>query len=145
VTGSKPQRARVVIVEGGQLALIRRVREGRTYYLFPGGGVEPGETPEQAAVREAWEELGVEVRLGEIVHEEVFDGGRFVFFRADIVGGEFGTGAWPDHAEESELERRRGGTHEAVWVPLAELRPEDVGLDVRPQALVERLISMEVK
>jgi 8-oxo-dGTP diphosphatase len=141
VTSSEPARARVVIVEEGRLALIKRVREGRTYYLFPGGGVEPGETPEQAAVREAWEELGVQVRLADVVHEEVFDGTRFVFFTAEIVGGEFGTGAWPDHAEESELERRKGGTHEAVWVPIAELRAEDVGLDVRPQALVERLLS----
>lgn len=31
---------------------------------FPGGKVEPGEDPAQAAIREAWEELGVRVRLG---------------------------------------------------------------------------------
>ena len=29
------------------LALIRRVRDGHTYYLFPGGGVEDGETPDR--------------------------------------------------------------------------------------------------
>jgi len=55
----------VVIVQAGRVALIKRVRAGRTYYLFPGGGVEEGETPEQAAIREAHEELGVEVELGE--------------------------------------------------------------------------------
>lgn len=31
---------------------------------LPGGKVEPGERPRDAAVREAWEELGVEVVLG---------------------------------------------------------------------------------
>lgn len=31
---------------------------------FPGGKVEPGEDPREAAVREAWEELGVRVHLG---------------------------------------------------------------------------------
>lgn len=31
---------------------------------FPGGKVEPGETPQDAAVRETLEELGVRVRLG---------------------------------------------------------------------------------
>jgi 8-oxo-dGTP pyrophosphatase MutT (NUDIX family) len=141
VTSSEPARARVVIVEDGRLALIKRVRDGRTYYLFPGGGVEAGETPEQAAVREAWEELGVDVRLGEVVHEELYGGTRFVFFAAEIAGGEFGTGDWPDHANLDESERAKGGTHEAVWFPLADLRAGDVGLDVRPQRLVERLLD----
>lgn len=31
---------------------------------FPGGKVDPGETPQEAAVREVREELGVRVRLG---------------------------------------------------------------------------------
>jgi len=56
-------RARIVLVDHGKLALIKRVRDGRTYYLFPGGGVEEGETPQDAARREAFEELGVEVEL----------------------------------------------------------------------------------
>jgi 8-oxo-dGTP diphosphatase len=34
---------------------------------FPGGKVEPGESPAQAAVREIREELGVDVELGEPV------------------------------------------------------------------------------
>jgi 8-oxo-dGTP pyrophosphatase MutT (NUDIX family) len=129
--------ARVVIVENGRVALIERVRAGRTYYLFPGGGVEPGETPEQAAVREACEELGVDVELRELLHDEVYDRIRYRYFAAEIVGGEFGTGLWPDHADMDENARERNGTHEAVWLPIAEL----AGLDVRPPELVRLLES----
>ena len=125
----------MVIVQDGRVALIKRVRAGRTYYLFPGGGVEEGESPEQAAIREAHEELGVEVELGEPRYEEDFDRSRFVYFDARIVGGEFGTGLWPDHAERDAGARERSGTHEPVWVPLDELD----GLDIRPKALVELL------
>ncbi len=134
MTGS---RARVVIVDDGRVALIKRVRAGRRYYLFPGGGVEEGETPEQAAIREAREELGVDVELGEPRYQEDFDGSQFVYFDAQIVGGTFGSGLWPDHAERSTQARERSGTHDPVWVSLDDLE----GLDVRPQALVKILTS----
>ena len=127
----------MVIVQDGRVALIKRVRSGKTYYLFPGGGVEAGETPEQAAIREAHEELGVAVELGEPRFEEDFDRSRFVYFDARIVGGAFGTGLWPDHAERDAKARERSGTHEPVWVALTDLD----GLDVRPKALVKLLAT----
>ena len=113
------------------MALIRRVRDGRTYYTVPGGGVEAGETPEQAAVREAREELGLDVELGDLVATIEF-GGRQLYYRARPVGGELGTGTWPDHAARDELQRAKRGTYEAVWVDVARL----AALDVRPAELV---------
>lgn len=132
-------RARVVIVADGRLALIRRVRDGHTYHLFPGGRVEAGETAGQAAVREAHEELGVTVRLGPVVHREWFRGEEFVYFDAEIIGGEFGTGAWPDHADPDSL--ARSGTFETVWVPLDEVGDIAIGYDVRPRELVAHLVA----
>ena len=137
VAGIDPsdQRARVVIMDGERVALIKRVRAGQTYYLFPGGGVEEGETLEEAAVREAREELGVDVELGGVEFDEVFEGVRFVYFRAAVAGGEFGTGLWPDHARRTAATHAERGTYEAVWLPLADLKRHDV----RPRELAERL------
>ncbi|MEV4414089.1 NUDIX domain-containing protein [Catellatospora sp. NPDC049609] len=51
----------VVYDEAGRVLLMRRHGEGT--WGLPGGGVEPGETWAQAAIRECREETGWEVRL----------------------------------------------------------------------------------
>lgn len=53
----------------GRILLARRT-EGRDLaglWEFPGGKIDPGETPEQALVRELREELGIEASVGEAV------------------------------------------------------------------------------
>ncbi len=37
------------------VGLIKRIRNGSVYYVFPGGGIEEGENPETGAKREAFE------------------------------------------------------------------------------------------
>ena len=53
--------ARGIILRSGRVAMIRSRRDG--YYKFPGGGIEPGETQEEAMIREVREEAGLIVRL----------------------------------------------------------------------------------
>lgn len=52
-----------VIIENNKVALIKRVRDGQEYYVFPGGGIENEESPEQAAIRETFEELGIHISI----------------------------------------------------------------------------------
>jgi 8-oxo-dGTP pyrophosphatase MutT (NUDIX family) len=54
---------RVLLVdESGRVLLIHeRIEDGTTHWLTPGGGVEDGELPRAAAVREAREETGIEL------------------------------------------------------------------------------------
>lgn len=55
--------AACALVDSGGRVLITRRPEGKAhagYWEFPGGKLEPGESPEQAVVRELREELGVE-------------------------------------------------------------------------------------
>ena len=51
------KRVRRILIKDGMIALIKRTRDGETFYVFPGGGVEEGETEEQALKREIKEEL----------------------------------------------------------------------------------------
>jgi 8-oxo-dGTP pyrophosphatase MutT (NUDIX family) len=56
----------VVLLDENDRVLLLRFRDGaRTWWCTPGGGIEPGETAEQSAVRELREETGLEsVELG---------------------------------------------------------------------------------
>ncbi|SEC90532.1 ADP-ribose pyrophosphatase YjhB, NUDIX family [Nocardioides exalbidus] len=54
-----PDRAVAVALHDGQVLVIARQKEGRAYCVLPGGGVEPGEPPEVAVLRELAEETGL--------------------------------------------------------------------------------------
>lgn len=55
----------VVTDDAGRVLLVKRRREpNRGLWSVPGGKVEPGETLEEAAAREAFEEIGYRVRVG---------------------------------------------------------------------------------
>jgi 8-oxo-dGTP pyrophosphatase MutT (NUDIX family) len=49
----------------GQILLVKHADTG--LWVAPGGAIEPGETPADAAVREMWEETGLLVRLVRIL------------------------------------------------------------------------------
>jgi 8-oxo-dGTP diphosphatase len=52
-----------VVIRGGRMLVIRRSRQvvAPGVYCFPGGGIEDGESEEEALVREFREEVGVTV------------------------------------------------------------------------------------
>lgn len=90
-------RAAVVLVKDGSVALIRRQRQDQTYYLFPGGSVESGESPEQAASREALEELGLEITVRRLIATVEFNGRAQQYYDAQETGGDFGSGKGPGY------------------------------------------------
>lgn len=80
--------ARLVILnERDEVFLFRHVDQApiqpanqapRCYWVLPGGGVEPGESWEAAAIRELWDETGIEVaELGPWVWSRTKNGELF--------------------------------------------------------------------
>ncbi|WP_263701421.1 NUDIX hydrolase [Bacillus thuringiensis] len=123
-------RSAAIIVQEGKIALIKRIREGETYYVFPGGGIEEGETPEEATKREAYEELGVHIKVGHLITEVEFKGTEY-YFNAHIIGGVFGSGK----AEEFELKDR--GSYIPLWLPIYELEK----VNIKPYEVVRNIFK----
>ena len=59
---------------------------------FPGGKIEPGETPQQALVREIREELATEIKVGELIDTVEYDYPDFHLsmgcFWCEVVSGD---------------------------------------------------------
>jgi ADP-ribose pyrophosphatase YjhB (NUDIX family) len=83
----------VITDESGRMLLILRGHEpGKGLWSVPGGRIEPGETDEQAVIREVREETGLEVTCGRLLGAAVLAGtaGAIVDVRdyvAELAGG----------------------------------------------------------
>lgn len=91
-----------VIEKDGRILIARR-KEGMQCggkWEFPGGKVEPGETPEACLRRELREEFGIEAGIDGFIAASEFDYGtihiRLLAYRAHYCSGEF---SLTDHAE----------------------------------------------
>ncbi|MFB7465204.1 NUDIX hydrolase [Streptomyces sp. NPDC056224] len=129
--GEAPQRpvaAAVVVREGRVLLVRRRIAEGNLSWQFPAGKVEPGESREDAAVRETKEETGLEVvsrgLLGERVHPA---SGRMMSYTAcDVVSGNAHVAAAREVAEVAWITRAQI----PEYVPQGLFEPVQQYLDV---------------
>lgn len=84
----------IVILEGQIVLLRRSIQPGLGKYVFPGGFVDRGESPQAAAVREVREEVGLRVALLGILDAYLSNGGDTVViaYAADVLGGELTAG-----------------------------------------------------
>ena len=114
-------RAGIILIEDNNVALIERHRAGLHNFVFPGGGVHEGESPEQAATRETMEELGLQVVIKYKVAEvHLGQKSRQVYFLVEQTGGEFGTGAGEEYTN-SDPEIPDEGNYLPIWMPINEL------------------------
>jgi 8-oxo-dGTP diphosphatase len=94
--GNPKPTAGVLIERRGQVLLVRRERAPyKGYWDIPGGFVEAGEVPAKGAMREAYEETGLRVKIDRLVgiyadvyREKSGNGYTFnVYYAAHPVGG----------------------------------------------------------
>ena len=133
--------AYAVIVEDGRILLAHWSQGGHSGWTLPGGGIDPGEDPADAAVREIAEETGYRAELGDLIGvdskvipaENRLSGSGVplhalrIVYTARVIGGEL----------TDELD---GSTDEAAWFALDDIAGldrvdlVDVGLRMRSAA-----------
>jgi 8-oxo-dGTP diphosphatase len=117
----------VVIIEDDKLLVVKRGREpGRGLWAVPGGKVRRGETLAAAAGREAYEETGLLVEVGEVIWVgEIIDEIHhlvLIDLRATVKSGTL-------RAADDALE--------VAWIPIDE--PGDLPLTLTMHQLLDTL------
>lgn len=59
-------RVAAIVMRGDELLLVRHIKNGKSYWLLPGGGIEYGEPLAEALKRELREEAGIEIEVGDL-------------------------------------------------------------------------------
>jgi 8-oxo-dGTP diphosphatase len=112
VTGPDGQAAAVAVIaqRGCVLLVHRRVDDGAPPWVLPGGKLEPGEHPGEAAAREVLEETGLTVRPVRILGERIYPdtGTHLTYVACDVLAG---TARVANAGEVDTVE----------WVPVREL------------------------
>jgi ADP-ribose pyrophosphatase YjhB (NUDIX family) len=105
----------VVRDAANRLLLVRRGRPPALgTWTLPGGRLEPGESPAEAAAREVREETGLEVEIGELLATLPVLGYLVHDFAASVVGGSLQAGddaadvRWVTPAELATIELSPG-------------------------------------
>jgi 8-oxo-dGTP diphosphatase len=84
-----------IIQREGMILAARRKQGSHMagYWEFPGGKIEPGETPEECLQRELKEELSIESKIGPFFEESCYDYGtkqiRLLSYFVDYISGTF--------------------------------------------------------
>jgi len=138
---AKYTRYQGAIMRNGQLLLLQQTDHstGRSYWLLPGGRMEPGETERQCVQREMLEEVGVHVRVDELLLDQPIASeniDRRKTYLCSIVAGE----PEPGHEPEEAYADRYSFTG-VQWVELGRPVAWDAAIVADQGPLLQRIRS----
>lgn len=115
-------RAVAVAVRDDEVLVVLRERGGRSYAVLPGGGIEAGETPQVACVRELREETGLDGVVEALLPVGVDREAPAVYLRVRVTGGDPVLAPGSPESRRSTAENR----YRPAWVRIDTI--EDIGL-----------------
>lgn len=118
----KRDRSQAMVIRGDRILLVEHELFGRDFFNLPGGGVEDGETPEEAALRELLEECNVK---GEIVRPLTIEYKPDMKSRVYTFMVEIPEAVEPTQGIDPELSEEEQSIIGVKWMRLDEIAERD--------------------
>jgi ADP-ribose pyrophosphatase YjhB (NUDIX family) len=128
--------ARAIVVYNQNILVMKRNKFGQEYYCLVGGGIEMGETADQAVIRELSEETSLKVGPPQLVYIEEAGApyGTQYIFVCQYRDGEVHLS--PDSIE-AQLNKGGQNTYLPMWLPVSKF----AGLPFRSKELQAHLLT----
>lgn len=132
---------RLIIEDGKDLIFIKRTKKingsPSVFYVLPGGYLEEGETFEEAGIREAKEELSVDIQIDGFLTEEYNEdlGKLERFYFAHIVSGKLKIGT--EHEMKNMTIDSENGLYEIYRISKKEIG----AYKILPISIKDRLVA----
>lgn len=132
-------RAAGIVIKDSSVLLMERKTNTDHYFVFPGGGVEEGEDPQDTAVRELAEETSIEVVLDRLIYNVTYfekrpERNTQLFYLCKYISGE---PSLHEASEELAYMNAGNGVYIPQWVPLNRIQ----SLTLYPFWIRDRLVA----
>ena len=129
---------RAIIVKDDKLLLMHRNKFGQEYFILVGGGIDFGETGEQALRREVMDESGVTFsnpRLVIVQESGDLYGTQYIYL-CDYSSGE---PALQPRSQEAQIHAMGQNLYTPLWLPVSELQNIPFVAPVIKQSIIDGL------
>jgi 8-oxo-dGTP pyrophosphatase MutT (NUDIX family) len=138
---AKSTRYQGAIIKDHHVLLLRHLEHstGRTYWLFPGGSIEAGETEEQCVAREMFEETGLTVNVERLLFTQPVNGYGYEerkVYLCTVLEGEAKPGYEP---EENAITVY--GIGEVKWFDLRDVKAWSI--DVHHEQIASQVLELK--
>ncbi len=127
-----PPRAVAVVLRDDCVLVIKRHRDGVDYAVLPGGGVEPGESSSEAAMRELHEETTLTAAVDRLLWTSDHGGRPASYFLMKEVSGE------PVLSGPEALVHSSANSYDPAWATADDL----VSLGLQPEGIRDRVAEL---
>lgn len=126
-------RAVAVIVKNKKILLIHRIKNGKEYYVFPGGAIKKEESSKEAVIREIKEELCLDIKLDKLLFQIENQGRQEFYFLVKEFSGV------PQLGGEEKERMNKNNQYHPIWVDLDKIKELD---NLYPEEARQRIIEL---